>query len=362
MEENTEIKQEESTQEGVKIENIAPTEIIEAFANARGAEIIDGVPTMVKKDEQEEEKPSEVKSEEQKIETQKEEKTFEQLYEERTGVKWEDSHVEKIKSEIPKPHEYKSEWAKRIEEYVEQGGSEEEFIATQTTNFDQLGEEDLLANRMLLDDSEMTDEEIALEMKIKYNPDGWRDKDEDDMTDADKLNKLKYERDVQKARKDLKEYQKKWAVPINSRSQDQDAKLQAVISEWGEAVDNALKDYNKASFVLGKDTIDFEGIDKKRISSDLNNLVINPTKFLAERYVDSKGNTDLNKMKADMVKLNYFDAILQKAVENAKAQGSKQVVKEMKNATDVKKETKSDAQPKDRFQAAAEYLSSKGQL
>jgi len=59
------------------------------------------------------------------IEPEKKERTFEDFFKEKTGLDWADDYVEKIKTEPKedKPYEYRSDFAKKLDDYVAQGGS-----------------------------------------------------------------------------------------------------------------------------------------------------------------------------------------------------------------------------------------------
>lgn len=274
-----------------------------------------------------------VEKKEAKTEETKIEKSFEKLYEERTGFKWEDSHIEKIKAETPKPYEFKSEYSKKLEEYVSQGGREEDFISTQTVNFEKMDATDLIANNLLRENPDMTDEEVELRMKVDYGMDNWNE-DKELRTDEEKLQRLKFERDANRAKTDLIAYQKKWAIPTkdNSPKINESEQKEKFASEWNQMVKDNLKGYSKETFVLDKDSSFEFGADTKSVEKAMNDLVLDAPKYLTERYLDKQGNTDFNKFRKDMFILNNFDEIVKKAAEHGRAEGAKSVVKEIKNA------------------------------
>lgn len=271
-------------------------------------------------------------------------KSFEELFKEKTGIDWQDQLTEKIKAEPQKPYEFKSEYAKKLDEYVANGGTEDQFIETQTLNFTAEGEGGLTPAEQIfyqkkLANPDWTDEMIEREMRVEYGFDKWKDDPEEYPEGIEPediiFKKEKFLVDAQRAKSRNIEYQKQWSVPKKDNTgKKEELEQQAFAQAWTKSVSDNLKGYSKETFAIGDDIkVESEVKNSDKIAMDMQNLVLDPQKYVLERYLDSKGNTDYNRFRKDMFILNNFETILKEAVVNARAEGGANTIKkDIKNA------------------------------
>lgn len=265
-------------------------------------------------------------------------------FKERTGTEWKPELVDKIKAEPQQQSttpEYKTEFSRLLDEWVEQGGDAEEFIAVNSLDFEKdMKAEDQIAFDLQRKNPEYDDEMIKDTISLKYKMDTWPEDPKDD-TPETKLLRRQFELDSKTAKIDNKKYQQEWLAPRASenkkRQEESFQKQQEFATEWEGSVKEHLKDYSKETFTLGKDnefSIDVK--DKAKVEKDMIAAATKPYEYLQSRYLDSEGVTDYAKMRRDMFVLDNLPAILKTAAEDAAAKAIKDHAKGIKNTTDTR--------------------------
>ncbi len=263
-------------------------------------------------------------------------KTFEQLLEEKTAGKYKSyEDIEKVLNE-PKKNEYKSALAERIDAYVEQGGTEEDYLATQSVNFDTMSPTELIEYKIQLSDPDMTDEEVAYEMKKQYGIDKWKNSPaeyEDGIEPEEvRMNKLRFNREALRTKAELIAEQKEWAVPVKKEVKAPviDPSIQ---KRWESEVSEAIAKFEKIPLKISDaESYDFvvDATEKAELTKMTNEL-FSTTKGFFDKFRNDKGEFDKSKMAEAFFKMSNFEKAVAFAAGQAKAKGSESVVKEIKN-------------------------------
>ncbi len=253
---------------------------------------------------------------------------------------------DEITEKLSKPEvKFADERVAKINEYIEQGGSYEDWVSTQNINFDDLTPAEQIAYEMQLKDPDLTSEEIELELKLKYGWDKWKENVEDyeEGVEPDdvKISKLRFEREAKKAKQTLLDYQKKWSVPQNKLAAEQlkaqdDAKAQSQ-EKWEKAVDESVKSIEKLPLKLSdadKDVIDYAlSADEQKEINKVVKQLYHDSRSLFVEFIDKKSPVGLNvKGITEMIaKAKFFDKAIQIAATQARAAGQESIVKNIKN-------------------------------
>jgi len=157
---------------------IDPNILKEAMAVGNGQELPTPEP---KAEEAAETKPVEQKTEEQpteqpKAETKVEKSVSEILAELTDGKLKSKEEIEALFEKANAPKEYKSEFAKQLDEYVAKGGDPKKFLEYQTKDYSQHTEGDLIKLKLIEENPELTQREVDALFNKKY---GYYDEDDD---------------------------------------------------------------------------------------------------------------------------------------------------------------------------------------
>jgi hypothetical protein len=248
--------------------------------------------------------------------------SFESLLEKKSGGKFKSfSDIERALEEAPE-QAFANEMVAKLNEYVKNGGSANDFLKTQTVNFGEMNDLDALREHAALFDSTLSREEIDLLIEDEY---GLRP----DASDTEKrLAAIKMKKAGQVARRELQDYQKKWAVPQSTSEEVQQA-ARAAAEKWQQELSGVVDLQQELAIKIGEEDFKFvpssEAKEAVKKGHDLN-------KFW-DRYKDgSERGYDLNKFVKDMFILNNFDDIIKSVAVFAKGQGADGLVDSMKNA------------------------------
>jgi hypothetical protein len=277
---------------------------------------------------------------------------IDKLVAERTEGKFKTLDELKGAAETPQT-KFASEEVERINNYISQGGTYDDYVATQTTNFDEMSTRELIEYKLQMEDPDMEDEEIQFEMKKRYGVDKWKDKSdeyEDGIEPDDiRIAKIRFNREALKTRDELKSLQQKWATPKAPTKEQVEAQKQAQtksVNDWNLKTDSSMNDFNKVSVkVTDNESSDYTltPTEKKEVADIVKGLYSGEgmNKFWNQFVKD--GNVDQRAIADMMFKYRNFDKAVKNAYEQARAKGAETVVKDLKN-TDMKPDTgKSDA-------------------
>ena len=222
--------------------------------------------------------------------------------------------------------EFANEQIAKLNDYVNKGGSMEDFFSTQMANYEDMDEESLVKNHMKFQNPELSFEDISLLYEDSYKL------NEDEYTDKEiKLSKIKLKQKSTQAYKELSKFQKETQIPTAAK----DAEAEKVAIEesqkkWRSQVNESLKDFNKVDFELN-DKGDKYSFD---INEDSMKYVKKTTLNLPDfwkRYVNKDGSENVAKLAREVAILDNVDSIVRSAYAQGKSGGKEDVIKDIKN-------------------------------
>jgi hypothetical protein len=259
--------------------------------------------------------------------------TFAQTLAEKTGGKY-NSWDEIEQALQPAQPTEMDEKLMQLNDYLNKGGSFEDFVVSQTTDYNELNEIELVAEQMLLDNPDLSEEDVSFLLENKYKLDA----DKYEETDV-RLAKIQLKQDANAAKQKLSDFQKKYSLPVNQEQVDYKKELEARQQQQQEAaavqrekwlgdVDKTIPSFQKMSFKIGDEEVSHTVTDEQRgniknLNSDLNTFF--------NKYVEKDGTTNFQLLHEDRYKLEYFDDILRSAVTQARSKGTEAIVDKIKN-------------------------------
>jgi len=271
---------------------------------------------------------------------------FDKLLAERSGGKWKSiTDIEKALEEAP-TNAFANEQIAKLNDYVKSGGRLEDFVRTQTVDYSKMTPEQLVAERMMLDDPELTAQEVQLLMEEDFGV-------ADDASErAKQVATAKLKKAAREAKDALEANKQKWATPLP----DQTAQRAEAQQRWEAQLSGTVDKVSNIDIALNQtDNFSFkiEDAAKAKIKENYRDL---STFF--KRYIKPDGSEDTERFVKDMIKLENFDLIVRSAASASKNQGKKDVVDDIKN-TDFSGKNKGgqdDTKPGIEAQAAAEFF------
>mgnify|MGYP001253529846 CR=1 FL=1 len=254
-------------------------------------------------------------------------KSLDELLSEKTNGKY--STYEELESALSTQStssSFANEQIEKLNDYVAKGGNVDEFLRTQTANYDEMDETDIIKSHIKFNNQDLSNDEIDLLFKSKYKL------DEDVHTpDEIKLSKIKIKSDSKKAKSELKKFQKDNAVPKQHREKvNNDKMTEASMKLWHDKIDESLSDFK---------SVDFDINDKgDKFSYSLNNEAVDnvksSTKNLSSfwnRYVNKDGSENIAKLSKEMAVLENLDSIIRSAYAQGVSEGKGNVIEDIKN-------------------------------
>lgn len=218
---------------------------------------------------------------------------------------------------------YANEQIAKLNEYVSGGGKFEDFVRTQTVDYSQMSDVDVLAASMqTFNDDGLSQDDIQFLLTQKYGV------AEDATEDAKRLARISLKQDATAAKKALLEHQQKWSVPQTS-DQDVQATQQAGLEKWKGDLSKGVDAATKVEIKITDDvSFDFNLDDKAKASIKEN--YADPRKFF-ERYRNEDGSDNVAKFVRDMAILENFDNIGPALAAYGKSEGKDGVLKDLNN-------------------------------
>ena len=241
-------------------------------------------------------------------------------------------YEEKIKALENATPQFANDKIKHWNELAKKGVNfDRDFFALQDMDVDKMKNPfEVLVEAKKRSGETLSDDLIALKMKRKYNVDEWMDKDVDDYTDDDKLNKAEFDNEVNQSREFLKKYKSERAFlpPVDEAAEKAMAKQrEKQRDEWNAFIDKEVGGKIKP-FEVESEGVKFE----YKFSDDDKNEMVNVMKNLPEningyfsKYLtkDEKGEYIPNHfgVGSDRLKAANFDKAVKAALEFGIAQG-----------------------------------------
>lgn len=159
---------------------IDPNVLKEAMAVGNWQELptpTEPTPENTERVEEKQEAAKEQPKEEIKQEAPKAEKSVSEILAELTGGKVKSKEdIEALIAKADSPKEYKSEFAKQLDEYVSKGGDPKKFLEYQSKDYTQYAEGDLIKLKLIEENPELTQREVDALFNKKY---GYFEADDD---------------------------------------------------------------------------------------------------------------------------------------------------------------------------------------
>ncbi len=263
-------------------------------------------------------------------------KTLEEYLTEKSEGKYKTYEELLAQIDAPKKNSYKSQLAEKIDAYVEAGGTEENYLRTQSIDFTKMSTKELLEYKIQMSDPDMTDEEIEYELTKQYRLD---EVAADDATDAEKKEiqfaKLRAEREAKKTQAELIETQKKWAVPERKAAPVVDPKVhEKEQNDWTNEIKSEVEKLVKVPVKLSETEsydIVMDEKDKKELT-ELGSKLFTDANAFWNQFKDKDGNIQKGSLMNAMYKIKNFDKAVQFAAAQAREKGKETLIKdELKN-------------------------------
>jgi len=226
--------------------------------------------------------------------------------------------IDKALEEAP-AQAFANEQIAKLNDYVKQGGSLNDFMKTQTVDYSTMSPDQLVKEHIMMTEG-LTGEEADLMIEADFGV-------SKDATDRDKkLAEIKLKRESNKALSFLQENQQKWSVPQGA---DKQATDKAIIEKWQSDLGVATKGVENIEIALNK-TDKFSYKVEPEVLAKIQDTMKRPEAFF-QRYINADGTENVKKFVEDMVKLEQFDTIVRSASANNKASGKQEVIDDIKN-------------------------------
>tara|TARA_R100000700_G_C3172819_1_gene147311 strand:- start:457 stop:1617 length:1161 start_codon:yes stop_codon:yes gene_type:complete len=239
--------------------------------------------------------------------------------------------------EASRESEYANEQVAELNRFVKETGRKpEDFFKTQTQDYDQMSDEQIIKEYLKVENPDLSNKEIDLFFNNTYRQNGEKYNEEEV-----ELGKVHLKRDVSKAKGELKELQEEYWSPLKDEdgySQDELEKMEMeeerAISEYKEglydAMDSELDDIESLTFDINDNGESFEykltEEDKQMVGESLSNL-----DDFFDPYVDDNGNWDTESLALDMIAMRLQSKIIRSVANQYRSQGTEQVLRDIKN-------------------------------
>tara|TARA_Y100001963_G_scaffold122922_1_gene172546 strand:- start:16 stop:1170 length:1155 start_codon:yes stop_codon:yes gene_type:complete len=233
--------------------------------------------------------------------------------------------------------DYASEQIANINRFVQETGrSAEDYLRTQTQNYDEMSDENVIKEYLTLENPDLSSEEIDLFFDNTYKLN-----EKKYSSEQSKLGKIHLKRDVSRARQELKEVQEEYWAPavdddgytqeeINQMERAADEEAYNNRENFLDAMDEELDDIESLTFEINNKGETFEykltEEDKQTVGQTMSNL----DDFFSP-YRDNNGNWDMEGLALDMIAMKLQNKIVRSVANQYRSQGTEQVLKDIKN-------------------------------
>ena len=227
---------------------------------------------------------------------------------------------------------FASEQIAELNRFVsETGRSPEDYFKTQTQNYDEMSDSDIIKEYLSLENPNLSQKEIDLFFESTYKQNEEKYNSEDTT-----LGKIHLKRDVEKAKDELKELQEEYWSPEQLSDNYSDEEIRELEMEQQERMedfyddmDEELDSIESLTFRINEnESFDYQltNEDKQVVGQALANL-----DDFFDPYMDENGNMDREALALDMMAMKLQDKIVRSVANQYRSKGSEQVLKEIKN-------------------------------
>tara|TARA_Y100000004_G_scaffold27734_2_gene28431 strand:+ start:3028 stop:4209 length:1182 start_codon:yes stop_codon:yes gene_type:complete len=214
----------------------------------------------------------------------------------------------------------------------ETGRSPQDFFKTQTQNYDEMSDSNIIKEYLSLENPELTQKEIDLFFDSTYKLDENKYNSEET-----ELGKVHLKRDVSKARQELKELQQEYWSPEKNEDGYSEEEFQQIQQEQDQAretfyndMDKELDDIDSLTFEINEsgETFNYQLTeeDKQVVGEAISNL-----DDFFDPYMDEDGNIDKESLALDIMAMKLQGKIIKSVASQYRSKGSEQVLRDIKN-------------------------------
>ena len=228
---------------------------------------------------------------------------------------------------------FANEQVEELNRFVsETGRSPQDFFKTQTQNYDEMSDSNIIKEYLSLENPELTQKEIDLFFDSTYKLD--EDKYNSEETE---LGKVHLKRDVSKARQELKELQQEYWSPEKNEDGYSKEDFQQIQQEQDQAretfyndMDRELDDIDSLTFEINEsgETFNYQLTeeDKQVVGEAISNL-----DDFFDPYMDKDGNINKESLALDIMAMKLQGKIIKSVASQYRSKGSEQVLRDIKN-------------------------------
>jgi hypothetical protein len=225
----------------------------------------------------------------------------------------------------PREQSFANEQIAQMNKFVsETGRSVIDYLQTQAIDYNKIPNEDVMKVYMKQNNPDLTNEEVNLLINSKYK---LGDKGGNEI--EKKLGQIELKKDVANARKDLKNMQEQYRMPVKNEGMSNE-EANEIRENWINSMKTEVNDVESLSFDINDngEVFDFQLNDDHKRSlvesnSNLNNFF--------DRYVEKSGDWNFDKLNIDMFVLDNFQDIIRSVASQYRSKGTEQVVRDIKN-------------------------------
>ena len=228
---------------------------------------------------------------------------------------------------------FANEQVEELNRFVsETGRSPQDFFKTQSQNYDEMSDSNVIKEYLSLENPELTQKEIDLFFDSTYKLDENKYNSEET-----ELGKVHLKRDVSKARQELKELQQEYWSPEKNKDGYSEKEFQQIQQEQDQAretfyndMDKELDDIDSLTFEINESGESFNyqltEEDKQVVGEAISNL-----DDFFDPYMDKDGNINKESLALDIMAMKLQGKIIKSVASQYRSKGSEQVLKDIKN-------------------------------
>jgi len=228
---------------------------------------------------------------------------------------------------------FANEQVEELNRFVsETGRSPQDFFKTQSQNYDEMSDSNVIKEYLSLENPELTQKEIDLFFDSTYKLDENKYNSEET-----ELGKVHLKRDVSKAKQELKELQQEYWSPEKNEDGYSEEEFQQMQQEQDQAretfyndMDKELDDIDSLTFEINESGESFNyqltEEDKQVVGEAISNL-----DDFFDPYMDEDGNIDKESLALDIMAMKLQGKIIKSVASQYRSKGSEQVLKDIKN-------------------------------
>lgn len=258
---------------------------------------------------------------------------------------------------------YASERIAKLNELEAKGVDITNLLKFQATGYEKLDPANLddakklLAMELRISEPDITEKEIAFELKNRFTLEVDEDAEESEKEKVE-LSIIKLQRQAKKAKETLTAKAKELELPQPNYKEEADKQFNEFKRQWSESVNQSLKNFDgiETSTGEGKEKFNYKFTDNEKI--DLA-AIMNKAGAITDRYVKD-GKTDMDMFRQDMAWLANRESILKSIIEQSRSEGQEEILNKFSNLSIETTGGAANQSPKSPAQRMAEKMKANG--